>query len=152
MTIYELLTYVINPDLVRVDHFYMNRKVNDKNEVIGIDFAGSKVGGNIDDCYLIIADPMGATGNSVNYVLDYYKKMGKPRKIVALHAIITPEYIKNTIPQVIVFAGRLDRGLSSQKILNSPFGQYANERGLNEHQYIIPGAGGIGEVLNNSWV
>ena len=26
------------------------------------------------------------------------------------------------------------------------------EKGLNDHQYIVPGAGGLGELLNNSFV
>jgi uracil phosphoribosyltransferase len=26
------------------------------------------------------------------------------------------------------------------------------ERGLNDVQYIVPGAGGMGELLTNSWV
>ena len=28
---------------------------------------------------------------------------------------------------------------------------WERERGLNEQGYIVPGAGGMGEVLNNSW-
>jgi uracil phosphoribosyltransferase len=26
------------------------------------------------------------------------------------------------------------------------------ERGLDERHYIVPGAGGVGEILNNAWV
>ena len=26
------------------------------------------------------------------------------------------------------------------------------EKGLNEYQYIVPGAGGLGEILNNAFV
>ena len=29
---------------------------------------------------------------------------------------------------------------------------YVSEKGLNQNQYIIPGAGGVGELLNNSFV
>ncbi len=27
-----------------------------------------------------------------------------------------------------------------------------DEKGLNDHDYIVPGAGGLGEVMNNAWV
>ena len=36
--------------------------------------------------------------------------------------------------------------------LAAEFGSSAEERGLNDHQYIVPGAGGVGEILNNAWV
>jgi uracil phosphoribosyltransferase len=29
---------------------------------------------------------------------------------------------------------------------------WGEERGLDDHHYIVPGAGGLGEVLNNSFV
>jgi hypothetical protein len=33
-----------------------------------------------------------------------------------------------------------------------PGTHWAEEKGLDEHQYIVPGAGGVGEILNNAWV
>ena len=67
-----------------------------------------------------------------------------------------PEYLSHVTshyPEVIVYALRLDRGLSTPKAINSIPGTYWNEeRGLNEKQYIVPGAGGLGEVINNSYV
>jgi hypothetical protein len=54
---------------------------------------------------------------------------------------------------LIVYALRLDRGLSSDRALASVPGKYWDEeRGLNDTQYIVPGAGGVGELLNNAWV
>jgi hypothetical protein len=48
---------------------------------------------------------------------------------------------------------RLDRGLSTPRALDAPPGTWPEEeRGLDDHQYIVPGAGGLGEVLNNAWV
>jgi len=68
----------------------------------------------------------------------------------------TPEYIqkiKSLHPDCEVYTIRLDRGLSTDKALNSIPGEFPNEeRGLNDNQYIVPGAGGIGELLNNSFV
>ena len=52
-----------------------------------------------------------------------------------------------------LYAGRLDRGLSSARALASTPGTWPDEeRGLNDVQYIVPGAGGMGELLTNSWV
>ena len=41
----------------------------------------------------------------------------------------------------------------SEEILKTPLGlKVEEEKGLNESDYIVPGAGGVGEVLNNSFV
>ena len=72
-----------------------------------------------------------------------------------MHLIITPEYIKKlseAMPDIQIYAVRLDRGLSSQDALESTPGTYWDqEKGLNEKHYIVPGAGGLGEVMNNSF-
>ena len=48
---------------------------------------------------------------------------------------------------------RLDRGLSTPRALQSEPGTYPDEeRGLNDAHYIVPGAGGMGELPTNSWV
>jgi hypothetical protein len=53
----------------------------------------------------------------------------------------------------VIYALRLDRGLSSASVLSTvPGTHWDDERGLDEHQYIVPGAGGVGEILNNAWV
>lgn len=155
---FELLALMTNPDNVRQDHIYINRKVNDKGQVVGNTLTGSKIGGDIANCVVIFPDPMGATGGTLAYVLNHYqeKTSSKPLKVVALHLIITPEYIKRVTkdcPGMEVYALRLDRGMSSDKALNALPGTYPEEEfGLNEFQYIVPGAGGVGEVLNNSFV
>ena len=68
----------------------------------------------------------------------------------------TPEFIRNVHkehPDAIIYALRLDRGLSPAKIMQTiPGTHWDEERGLDEHQYIVPGAGGVGEILNNAWV
>jgi uracil phosphoribosyltransferase len=52
-----------------------------------------------------------------------------------------------------VYALRVDRGLSPPEVLATvPGTRWSEERGLDEHQYIVPGAGGVGEILNNAWV
>jgi uracil phosphoribosyltransferase len=61
--------------------------------------------------------------------------------------------LRQADPSVIVYALRLDRGLSSPDILDTvPGTHWDQEKGLNPKQYIVPGAGGLGEVINNSYV
>ncbi|HEX8952279.1 MAG TPA: uracil phosphoribosyltransferase, partial [Polyangia bacterium] len=56
-------------------------------------------------------------------------------------------------PEVIVYALRLDRGLSPAEVLQTmPGERWAEERGLTDKHYIVPGGGGLGEVMNNSFV
>lgn len=155
---YNELNYLYKPQNIRQDHFYVSRRTNDKNEVTGIDISGSKVGGDIDNKIVIFPDPMGATGGTISESITHYKKnvQGSAKKIITAHLIITPEYIKRLQkdhPDVEVYAIRLDRGLSSSNALNSIPGTYPEEeKGLNDNQYIVPGAGGVGELLNNSYV
>lgn len=155
---YEELNFIIDPTKIRQDHFYAARKVNQDNEVIGVDISGSKIGGDIDDAYVLLPDPMGATGGTICEAINYYKKSveGKAKKFITAHLIVTPEYIQKLTkqhPDVEVFSLRLDRGLSSPEALNLKPGKLlSEEKGLNANQYIIPGAGGIGELINNSFV
>ena len=69
---------------------------------------------------------------------------------------IYPQEIENVLtahPDTIIYAWRLDRGLSAPEVLGTvPGTRWSEERGLDEHQYIVPGAGGVGELLNNAWV
>ena len=56
-------------------------------------------------------------------------------------------------PEVVVYALRLDRGLSAPDVLETvPGVRWDEERGLDDRQYIVPGGGGFGEVLNNAFV
>ena len=156
--IFDRLNYFFNPEGLRQDHFYLNRKVNDKNEVIGVDVSGSKIGGDQEDAFVVFPDPMGATGGSLSHCVTHYKNNvgGTAKKYLALHIIVTPEYIarmQSDHPDVEIFALRLDRGLSDQDVLDAVPGKSPDkERGLTDTQYIVPGAGGVGEVLNNSFV
>lgn len=156
--LFSELCQLINPLNVRLDHLYMARAVDSNGAVIGTNLNGHKIGGSIEGSTLIIPDPMGATGGTVVKALELYKalNLGVPRRVVALHLIITPEYIKRItaeVPEIVVYALRLDRGLSSEKAQNSIPGLYLDEeRGLNDDGYIIPGLGGVGEIMSNSYV
>ncbi|MFH1729194.1 MAG: uracil phosphoribosyltransferase [Pseudomonadota bacterium] len=155
---YQYLNNFLNPEGVRLDHIFINRKINEKEEVIGTNLSGHKIGGGVDKSFVIFPDPMGATGISICNAVDVYKKQiaGTPDMMVAVHLIITPEYIKKVSqehPDLQVYAIRLDRGLSSPEVLKTIPGTHPEqEKGLNEKQYIVPGAGGLGEVINNSYI
>jgi uracil phosphoribosyltransferase len=99
---------------------------------------------------------MGATGSTLVRAIEHYRKHhGKPRRVVVLPMICTPEFLRrvlDSVEDVVIYAARLDRGLSPADVLEtSPGTHWERERGLNERSYIVPGAGGMGEVLNNSW-
>ena len=140
---FRVLNQTLNPDTVRQDHVYMSRKTNEKNEVIGTDWSGSKIGGGKDRAVVIIPDPMGATGGSISSCIDHYKKnvQGKELKFISMHLIVTPEYIqrmKKDHPELIVYALRLDRGMSSDAALQDIPGTLIDEEsGLNETQLSI---------------
>jgi uracil phosphoribosyltransferase len=156
--VYDLLNETLAPALVRQDHIIMSRMLGENEEVVGAGIGGMKIGGDIDDAFLLFPDPMGATGSSLATAIDTYKKKvpGKPRRIVNIHLIVTPEYLRNMTrahPDVIVYAIRLDRGLSAPDVLATvPGTRWDEERGLDDHQYIVPGGGGFGEIMNNAYV
>ncbi|MBY0316835.1 MAG: uracil phosphoribosyltransferase [Bdellovibrionales bacterium] len=155
---FDLLCQLVNSNLIRQDHVFASRVADANDQVTHTNLYGSKIGGDIDECIIFLPDPMGATGHSISTTIDHYKKnvAGKEKKFIAIHLIVTPEYIRHVTekhPDVIIYTARLDRGLSSDKVLKSIPGTYWNEeKGLNDKQYIVPGAGGVGELINNSFV
>lgn len=154
---YNKLNYLMNPIHVRQDHFYVARVSDESGQVTGVTVAGSKIGGEVDKAIVLFPDPMGATGSTIVRAYHHYQKQvgGTPRLMVAMHLIITPEYIQKVTkecPDLKIIALRLDRGLSGEKVLQTIPGTHpTEEKGLNQNQYIIPGAGGLGEILNNSY-
>lgn len=154
---YNKLNYLMNPEKVRQDHFYVSRVSNEAGKVTGVTVSGSKIGGDVQDRIVLFPDPMGATGGTIVHVYDHYKNHvgGSPLMMVAMHLIVTPEYLKKVTiecPDLHVFALRLDRGLSPLHVLKEEPGKlWDQEAGLNDIQYIVPGAGGLGEILNNSY-
>lgn len=153
---YDAFNYILNPEGVRQDHISINRKIDDAERVIGTNLGGVKIGGDVKDTIVVFPDPMGATGSTIKTAMQIYSQLGTAKKYIALHLIVTPEYLTHVhaeYPDLIIYAIRLDRGLSSQAILNTvPGTRRKEERGLNDKQYIVPGAGGLGEVINNSYV
>lgn len=155
---FDALNHVLNPAGVRQDHLIMNRVVNDAGQVVGARIFGEKTGGDVDGRVLMFPDPMGATGSSLKKAINYYQHEagGTPTMTIAMNLIVTPEFIRNVkaeLPDAIIYAFRLDRGLSPPEVLATTPGTHPElERGLNDTQYIVPGAGGLGEVINNVFV
>jgi len=153
---FEELTRVLPLDALRLDHLIMARVVGADGHVSGVDLGGSKVGGSIAGATVVIPDPMGATGSTVRLALEHLEAhYGAPAKWVLLPMMATPEYLRAVLaddPRTVVWTLRVDRGLSPAEVLAATPGlHWARERGLDDHDYIVPGAGGVGEVLNHSW-
>jgi uracil phosphoribosyltransferase len=153
---FEMLTAVLPDENVRLDHLNMARRSDAEGHVTGVDLSGSKIGGTVDGAVLLLPDPMGATGSTTLRAIQHYREHhGRPARVIAMPMIATPEYLKAVLgafDDLVVYTARLDRGLSPADVLaRCPGERWSEERGLNEHGYIVPGAGGMGEVLNNAW-
>ncbi len=155
---FDLLNGILTPNLVRQDHLIMARKVDDADKVVGATISGSKIGGEIGDRVVLFPDPMGATGGSLATAIEAYlgQGLGRPSRIVTMNLIVTPEFVKRISEidfDVEIYALRLDRAMSSERALSAiPGTHWDEESGLSPSAYIIPGGGGFGELMNNSWV
>jgi len=154
--VYDELTTILEPALVRQDFLTMNRKVGADGRVQGVDFTGAKTGKEAHGAIVFIPDPMAATGSSMLETVQYYESLASPgpKLYCLLHLVVTPEYLRRMQNEceanIHIFAVRLDRGLSPEEVLETPLGtKWANEIGLNANDYIVPGVGGFGEVLSN---
>lgn len=155
---YESLHLFLNPQNIRQDHIFATRTTNESHKVIQTELEGYKIGGDVEKTFVLIPDPMGATGNTIISTIEHYKKnvKGTAAKFIAMHLIVTPEYLKNVTnahPDVEIVSIRVDRGLSPAHVLESIPGKFWDiEKGLNSADYIVPGGGGFGEIMNNSFV
>jgi uracil phosphoribosyltransferase len=156
--VYDLLNELLDPSGVRQDHLFMSRATDAQGHVTGATWHDAKIGREVDGRVVLFPDPMGATGSSLVSALDHYKTRleGRPASCITMHLIVTPEYLRNVLrahPDTRIYALRLDRGLSADDVLGTvPGTRWDDEKGLDDHQYIVPGAGGVGEILNNAWV
>ena len=154
---YDFLNKTLDAKLVRQDHVVMSRVTDDKGHVTHSRFGDSKIGGDVDDAFVLFPDPMGATGGSLAEAIKHYKEQvpGRARRYVCVNLVVTPEYLKRMRtdhPDAVVYAVRLDRGASSPEVLaQKPGVRWAEESGLTDKQYIVPGGGGFGEIMNNAF-
>lgn len=87
---------------------------------------------NIDEKTLVIADPMLATGSSMELGYKAFLTKGTPKHIHVACVIATPEgieHIKKTFPEekTTIWCAAIDPG-------------------MNEHKYIVPGFGDAGDL------
>jgi len=87
---------------------------------------------SIDEKNLIIADPMLATGSSMELGYKAFLTKGTPKRIHVACVIATPEgieHIKQVLPEdkTTIWCGAIDPG-------------------MNEHKYIVPGFGDAGDL------
>lgn len=155
-TCFELLSLVHPIERLRLDHLNMQRVAGEDGRVDRVELTGSKVGGSIEGSTLVIPDPMGATGGTILRALEHLRAAhGMPSRLILIPLICTPEFLRavQTLDvDLSVYTARVDRGMSGRDVLASPLGaRWAEERGLDDEDYIVPGAGGVGEVLNHSW-
>ena len=90
----------------------------------------AKMPADIDKRFVIIADPMLATGGSMCDAISKLKERGC-RNIVAMCLVSAPEgveHVQNQHPGVDIYTAALDEG-------------------LDEHAYIVPGLGDAGDRL-----
>ena len=151
---FDNLNLYLNPENVVFDHIMASRDISLNDQSINTVLAGMKITPNFSDGIILIPDPMAASGSSIDKVINLYKEKHKNIKIIVMHLIITPEYVKRITENhkdVTIVAVRYDRGLSSQDVLASKIGlHFDKEKSLTETRYILPGAGGLGEVINNN--
>ena len=86
---------------------------------------------NLDERVWIISDPMLASGNSMVEVYKALLKFGKPKKVIVIVSIATPQSIKlveNELPQ------------------NTDIWTAAVDPELTSESYIVPGLGDAGDL------
>ncbi len=85
----------------------------------------------LDDRILIISDPMLATGSSMVMVYKALLRQGKPKKVIIVSAIATPDaldYVRRHVPEnTEIWVGAVDKELTAQS-------------------YIVPGLGDAGDL------
>ena len=86
---------------------------------------------NLDDRIWLISDPMLATGNSMVEVYNALLKFGKPKKVIVVVAIATPQalsLVERSLPaDTDIWTGAFDPELTSES-------------------YIVPGLGDAGDL------
>lgn len=120
-----MLNYFDGSDNVFIAAFRKHHK--DGSFEIQLDYISAA---NLEDCVLILADPMLATGASVNLALKQLERFGQP-KAVHLATVIASstgiEAIRQTRPNVRIWAGAIDEELTAKS-------------------YIVPGLGDAGDL------
>jgi len=131
---YHKLCTLLEPHSVRQDHI-MSQRIESSKGITGTTLMGSKIGGQVKDTIVLIPDPMGATGHSMEEVITHYSQhYGKAKRFVLVNLVVTPFYLdrlKKLKQNIHVYAARMDEKLTKD-------------------DFILPGLGGLGEMINNT--
>jgi len=128
---------IINEALVHEHHVVASRESDADGHVIGVKTDFSKADEPVKlGSILIIPDPMLATGTTLSAVIARYKQLwpNEIAKIVVVSLIAAPQGIQEIHrehPEVMIYVGRIDKGLTKKS-------------------YIVPGAGGLGELMTGT--
>jgi uracil phosphoribosyltransferase len=90
----------------------------------------SKLPGSLDASYVLMIDPMLATGGSAVAALGLLQRAGA-RNVRIVCIVAAPEgitFVERQHPDVVIYTPVVDRG-------------------LNEHKFIVPGLGDFGDRL-----
>jgi uracil phosphoribosyltransferase len=101
---------------------------NEENFTIEVEYLAAP---NLDGRIWLISDPMLATGNSMVEVYNALLKFGKPKKVIVVVAIATPQalsLVEGSLPaDTDIWTGAIDPELTSES-------------------YIVPGLGDAGDL------
>lgn len=128
---------VIDESLVHEHHVTASRRADAQGHVIGVDVNFDKADEPVKPkSIIIIPDPMLATGTTLAAVITRYHHdyPGMIDKVIVVSMIAHQKGIDTILaqhPETRIFVGRVDPGLT-------------------EKGYIIPGAGGVGELLTGT--
>lgn len=128
---------VIDESLVHEHHITAARIAGEHGEVVGVEVDYAKADEPVRPGSIVIfPDPMLATGTTLCEIISRYKERfpGCVTKFVVVNMIATPFGVKkihSVHPEVVIYAGRMDQELTDKG-------------------YIVPGAGGVGELLTGT--
>lgn len=120
-----MLNYFDTADNVFIAAFRKHHK--DGSFEIQLDYVSTP---NLEDCVLILADPMLATGASINLALKELERFGKPSAVHVATVIASTagiEAVRRRWPKARIWAGAIDEELTAKS-------------------YIVPGLGDAGDL------
>ena len=85
---------------------------------------------DLNDCVLVLCDPMLATGASVAVAIEALKRYGIPSQVHVVTAIASRQgidHVRRTLPKAQIWAGAIDEELTAKS-------------------YIVPGLGDAGDL------
>jgi uracil phosphoribosyltransferase len=139
LILHELLLQsgIIDEDLVHEHHVIAARESDEAGHVKGVKTDFSKADEAVKPgSILVIPDPMLATGTTISAVITRYNQLWPTEiaKIIVVSLIAAPEGVEEIHrrhPEVKIYVGRVDHGLTDKG-------------------YIVPGAGGLGELMTGT--